>query len=313
MIVEENTLAGQASIDTVTAQSAAKSGARNRIARWERVSSLGGQIDSSAVQELLGSLGDEDPLISWAAGVALSRTGARLRRRARMGAPVWSRRTSELTFTGLFTLLSQGLEDADPRRRAATADALALWDHEPAVTSLLQAMRDSQPLVRASVTMALGHIGDKAAVDSLLSALFDPSFWVRRAAADALGAIGDLRAVSPLRQILTDSQPLVRASAVRALGHMRTARARKTLEHCTQDDDGAVRWYAARSLAHVGGVGSMPVLERLKENDDSVLFGQSTAEVAARAIDIIEKRERGLWQRLRRTFYAVHRRLQRAS
>ena len=37
------------------------------------------------------------------------------------------------------------------------------------------------------------------------------------------------------------------------------------------------------------------------------------ADMAARAIGLIEKRERGLWQRLRRTFYAVRRRLRPAS
>lgn len=280
------------------------------MARWARVSSLAGQISASAVQELLDCLSDHDPLVSWQARVALATTAARLRRRARTGMPVWNGQNRELTFSGLFALLCEGLEDTDPQRRAATADALALWGYEPAVSSLVRATRDSQPLVRASAATALGHIGDKSAVASLLSALSDPSMWVRRAAADALGAIGDPRGVPGLEQILADPQSLVRASAVRALGHMHTARARKALERCAQDGDSTTRWYSARGLARIGNVGSVPILQGLKE-DDATLFGQSTTDLATAAIEAIEKRERGLWKQLRRTFYTVRRRFQR--
>jgi len=54
----------------------------------------------------------------------------------------------------------------------------------------------------------------------------------------------------------------------------------------------------------------VPILEGLKE-DDATLFGQSTTDLATAAIEAIEKRERSLWQRLRRTFYTIRRRLQR--
>lgn len=198
MIEEQHLVASYAKTNVAAVGSPAKLRSDTPIVRCRQVSSLAGQISRSAVQELLDCLGDDDPLVSWQAGVALAETAACLRRRARVGMPVWDRGARELTFSRLFALLCRGLEDTDPQRRAATADALALWGYEPAVTSLVRAMKDGQPLVRTSAAMALGHIGDKSAVGALLSALFDPSMWVRRAAADALGAIGDPRAVSPL-------------------------------------------------------------------------------------------------------------------
>jgi len=312
MVKEGSIVASYSGTGAVTAPSAPSLPTVAPMARWEQVSSLAGEISSSAVQELLDCLSDHDPLVSWLAGVALARTAARLQRRARLGMPVWNGQNRELTFSRLFALLCGGLEDADPQRRAATADALALWGYEPAVSSLVRATRDSQPLVRASAATALGHIGDKSAVAPLLSALSDRSIWVRRAAADALGAIGDPRGVAALEQTLADSQPLVRASAVRALGHIHTARARKALGRCAQDGDSTTRWYSARGLARIGDVGSVPILEGLKE-DDATLFGQSTSDLATAAIEAIEKRERGLWKRLRRTFYTIRRRFQEKS
>jgi hypothetical protein len=91
---------------------------------------------------------------------------------------------------------------------------------------------------------------------------------------------------------------------------MHTARARKALERCAQDGDSTTRWYSARGLARIGNVGSVPILQGLKE-DDAALFGQSTTDLATAAIEAIEKRERGLWKQLRRTFYTIRGRFQR--
>ena len=303
-------MASHSGANAIAASSLPSRRASTPTARLAEVSSLAGEISCSAIRELLDRLADCDPLVSWAAGVALAETAGRLRRRARLGLSVWKSQNAELTFSGLLALVRGGLEDADPRRRAATADVLALCNYQPAVTSLARAMGDAQPLVRVNAAMALGHIGDKSVVAPLLSALSDPSIWVRRAAAEALGAISDPRGVPALEQALADSQPLVRASAVCALGHMPTTRARKALERCAQDGDSATRWYSARGLARIGKVSSVPILEGLKE-DDEALFGQSTNEVASAAIEAIEKRERGPWKRLRKAFYAMLRRWQR--
>lgn len=281
------------------------------LIRWQEASSLAGQMSWSAVQRLLDYLGDDHPFVRWQAGLALAETAARLRSRARLGFPVWSRQAPELTFSSLLMRLSQSLHDPDPGRRAATADALALWGHEVVANLLVEALeRDSDPQVRASIAMALGKIGDKTAVRALIVALSDTSIWVQRAAADALGAIAAPEAVSALEKAMQSGQPLLKSSIVCALGHMPTARAREILARCTEDEDSALRWYAARGLSVIGNTSSLPALQRLLD-DPTTLFGQPLADMAAAAIETIERRERGLVNWLRKQFFALRRLLER--
>jgi len=279
--------------------------------RVQEATALSGQVQSSAVQRLIGLLGDEHPLVRWQAGVSLANTAAQLRRRARSGASTWDRQAPELTYTGLLSLLRDGLQDSDPRRREATADTLGLLDHQVVVGFLIESLEDEEASVRASAAAALGRIGDRSAVDALIPGLSDPSIWVRRAAADALGAIADPSSVPALQLALADRHPLVRASAVCALGHINVARSREMLRRCCADPDATVRWYAARALGQVGDTGSLPALESLR-GDDTVLFGQSTGEVADLAMEAIERRESGPWHWLRKNLFALRRRLRRA-
>lgn len=278
--------------------------------RVQEAVALAGQIHSPAVQRLISLLGDEHPFVRWQAGVSLASTAAQLRQRARAGSPIWDRQSPELTYSGLLTLLRNGLQDSNPLRREATADMLGLLDHEVVVSFLIQSLEDHEAAVRASAAAALGRIADKSAASALIPALSDPSIWVRRAAADALGAIADPSSVPALQLALSDRHPLVRASAVCALGHINIARSREILEQCCADADATVRWYAARALGQVGNTGSLPALDRIR-GDDSVLFGQSTGEVADLAMEAIERRESGPWHWLRKNLFAMRRHLRR--
>lgn len=278
--------------------------------RVQEAASLAGQMQSSAVQRLIELLGDEHPFVRWQAGVSLANTAAHLRQRAHSGASTWSRQSPEITYSGLIALLRDGLQDSNALRREATADMLGLLDHEAVVEFLVQSLEDDEPAVRASAAAALGRIADKSAVDALIPSLSDPSIWVRRAAADALGAIADPSAVPALQLALSDRHPLVRASAVCALGHIRVARSREIVEQCCSDPDATVRWYAARALAKIGTAASLPALERVRR-DDTVLFGQSTGELADLAMETIERRESGPWHWLRKHWFVLRRRLRR--
>lgn len=280
------------------------------LARLKEAATLAGQISRPAVQKLLDYLGDEHPLVRWQAGIALAETASRLRRRARLGMPTWDRHAPELSFSGLLLILYRGLHDPDPRRRAATADALALWGHEAAVSYLIEALTDSDPTVRLSAASGLGKLRDRAAIEPLTKALEDPSLWVRRAAVDALGAIADPKAVPALQKALSDPEHLVRAGAVCALGHMESAKARDLLRQIACDGDAALRWYAARSLGYVGDVGALPVLQRLQD-DHTVFFGRSTAEVATEALVAIKRRCFGPWNAFRKAFGMLRHRLEK--
>lgn len=279
--------------------------------RVQEAASLAGHIQSSAVQRLIDLLGDEHPFVRWQAGVSLANSAAQLRQRARSGSSIWSRQSPELTYSGLVALLRDGLQDSNALRREATADMLGLLDHEVVVEHLVQSLEDKEASVRASAASALGRIADKSAADALIPSLSDPSIWVRRAAADALGAIADPSSVSALQLALADRHPLVRASAVCALGHIHVARSREIVEQCCSDPDATVRWYAARALVKIGSASSLSALEKVRR-DDTVLFGQSTGELADLAMEAIEHRESGPWHWLRKHWFALRRRLRRA-
>lgn len=279
------------------------------IDRWQRAAALAGDIRRDPIQELCDLLEDRHPFVRWEAGVALANTATRLQTRARLGLSIWNRRWRESTFAELLDLMRTSLQSPIPQRRAATADALGLWDHEGAVALLIPALEDSESLVRAGAATALGRIGDKAAVSALAFALKDSSVWVRRAAADALGAIGAPEAVPALQLALSDAQPLVLNSVICALGHLPTTKARRLLVQHARGDDPVVRWYVARSLATIGDASSLPALEHL-QGDDTELFGQPISDITESAIKRIKKRESGPWNQVRKTFYALRYRLE---
>jgi HEAT repeat protein len=278
---------------------------------WQEIANLAGKADRESVECLLTVLADKDPAARWQAGVALAQTAEHLRKRAHLGTSRPNSTTPNFAFTELLARMRQNLQAPDPVLRAATADAFALWDHEAAVSFLGQTLSDPEPAVRASVITALGHIGDVATVDWLIAGLADLSMWVRRAAADALGEMGARQAVGDLEHALADDQPLVRASVVAALGHMRSPKARQILERCTQDADLEIRWYAARSLGQIGDRASCAALADMRREQGVTLFGQTTAEVADHAIVAIEKRDRGLVNRVRRVLYTLIRLVRR--
>lgn len=269
---------------------------------------MAGDTRLDAVEGLLELLGDADPFVRWEAGVALAKTAARLRRRARLGLSVWRGSATESTLEGLLASMREGLQAADPTLRAGAADALGLWDREGTAAFILPLLEDEAPQVRACAAAALGKTWEGSSVSPLAAALGDPSVWVRRAAADALGAIGAPAAVPVLVEALSDSRPLVRRAAACALGRIRVTKSRKTLARCAFDDDPVVRWHAARGLSRIGNVSSLPALRHLLE-DETVLFERSTAEMAESAIEAVENREKGAWNWVRKRFYAIRHRL----
>lgn len=305
-------LSSQSSATAIGDRSLPEMADHEALRRWQEAVQLSGRLDQGAVRTLYAYLADEHPFVRWQAGVGLAQIAERLRRRAHLGAPLWTRQAPELTFSGLLMLMRQSLRDPNPLRRAATADSLGLWEHEAGVEFLIEALQDPDPSVRASVAAALGKIGDRAAVEPLIKALEDPSLWVRKAAADALGAIADPAAAPALQRLLAEEHPLTRAAAVAALGHISSAKAREILESCLHDPDPSIRWYAARGLGQIGGVGAIPALERLL-SDQAALFERTIGQVAQEAVEAITRRELGLFSRLRRQWQRIRKNLQGRS
>ena len=288
-------------------------GAGDEPEPWRVIAALGKRTDGEATERLIDHLGHPDPLIRWEAAQCLSRIAKVLRDRASKGLPIWNKQESVLTYSGLLQQVAQALHDENPLRRAAAADALALWNHEQAAACLLSAIGDEEPLVRVGVISALGKLYHEPAVSEISSALEDPSLWVRRAAADALGAIASPRAVGPLAKALGDPVPLVRASVVNSLGHIGTRQVRRTLEGCLQDEAAEVRWYAIRALSRIGNSSSWIRLQELSllSGQEETLFGRTIAEMAQAAIAEIEAREQGPLSQLRRFLFRLRKRSSR--
>jgi hypothetical protein len=160
-------------------------------------------------------------------------------------------------------------------------------------------------VVRTNAATGLGRLGDRAPVPQLIERLSDPSAWVRRAAAEALGHIGAHQAIPELGRLAMEDEELVATAAISALGHLPDPRSHRTLMACLEGEDAVRCWFALRSLVHIGDVSAIPALQRHAAAAD-VFFGQSLGELAASAIHSIERRQSGLWNRLRRAFYTLY-------
>ncbi|MBC7237606.1 MAG: HEAT repeat domain-containing protein [Chloroflexi bacterium] len=275
------------------------------LARWQRISALAERLERAAVKELLDYLGDDHPFVRWEAGRALWHIAQRVMSRSRLGRALRRGGDRDISFTQVLDLLAQQLASPKAERRVAAADAFGLWSHDRATYLLTQALTDEQPMVRASAATSLGRIGDRIAVPALIQCLDDPSLWVRRAAAEALGAIADPQALAKLGHMALEEEDLVAIAAISALGHLPYPRSRQILVECTEHENPTRRWYAARSLGQMGDVSSLPALRRLLPQQET-FFERSIGEVARSAIETIERRERGLWNMLRKSFYTLY-------
>jgi HEAT repeat protein len=275
------------------------------MARMERAQALAQQPDRKAVEELLLYLGDSHPFVRWEAETALAHIADHLQGRSRLLRTLGSQRNPDLSVSEMLTLLGEQLRAEDATRRASAATALGLWRHEQALQLLTEALADPYPLVRTNAATGLGRLGDRAPVPQLIQRLRDPSAWVRRAAAEALGHIGAPQAIPELSRLVREDEELVATAAISALGHLPDPRSHRTLMACLDGEDAVLRWFALRSLVHVGDVSAIPALQR-HTTDTDVFFGQSMGELAILAIHSIERRQRGLWNMMRRAFYTLH-------
>lgn len=289
-----NIVAGEAP-DAVAANSCDRP---DPVVRCEEIAACAGHIDRTAVESMVSSLSDADPMVRWEASLALARSAQCLQHPEDIGQVLTMGSSDAITLSELLEVMRQGLAAPDATQRAAFAEALARWPHPTAVTLLEQSLKDESAEVRAAAASGLGQLGALESTDELIAALADTSLWVRRAAADALGAIGDRRATAPLVEMARQGPVLTRTAALAALGRLPGKEAREVLQASLSDPQGEVRWQAARSLEAVGTSVSLPALEGVL-NDSFTVFGRSVGQVALSAIQAIGQREQGRWHALR--------------
>lgn len=176
--------------------------------------------------------------------------------------------------------------------RATVCWALARFQDERVLPSLLEALKNSDAVLRGEAARALGTLGSPQAFEPLLKAAHeDANVEVRQAAIYALNLLGDERAVEPLIALLTDRKEdeKVRGMAAEALAHQMDRRAISPLIDALRDASVEVRFWAAFALGELGDPQALPELERLAATDEAVLPGWwSVSKEAASAIQRIK-------------------------
>lgn len=163
-----------------------------------------GQISNvSSLPTLIQLLEDPHPKIRSQALVALSMSGIDL---ISLDMPILNGTHEELrereAMMQSLQTLAQKIQHHDPQVRAATAQALALWQSEATAELLMAALQDSQPDVRAQAARSLGQLSlsntgasnskfpqMKKTQTALLTLLQDENVKVKLAAVKALGAL----------------------------------------------------------------------------------------------------------------------------
>lgn len=164
-------------------------------ARYQAILALGRAGIHRAVDVILPSLEDNDPMVRYAAIGALSE--------------IATERSDEVG-----AAIEPLLEDPDSLVRSEAAEALGVLRHTPASPALEQVLlEDPDATARASAAEALGALGDRSALASLLIAFGDDDGPVRSYVAWAIGMIGDPAGLQPLRhQLQTETWPNARTS-----------------------------------------------------------------------------------------------------
>ena len=152
--------------------------------------------DSKGIEELIGDLQNETPLVRWQAAEQLGRS-----RDALAVAP-----------------LIEALGDVDAGVRKEAIEALGEIGDRRAVKPLGKMLDDREEFVRLHALGALEKIGGDEALGLITAALQNANPLVRVEAAASLGRIGDTRAVGPLDAVAEyDARPYVRFAARQAL------------------------------------------------------------------------------------------------
>jgi HEAT repeat protein len=133
--------------------------------------------DTTAVEALIGALGDSSKIVRRNLALALGAT------RDPRAVP---------------QLCKQATTDEDAGSRSTAAAALGDIADAAAVNTLIGLLTDSDDSVRLNAAKSLGKLKDSRAVTPLVSCLEDRKYGVRGTAIEALGAIGDPAAVEPL-------------------------------------------------------------------------------------------------------------------
>jgi HEAT repeat protein len=187
--------------------------------------------------------------------------------------------------------------DADPRVRAAAADALGRFvllreynripekQGDLIHSALLATIRSAnEPLdVRRRAVEALAYWGGDMMRDVIANAYADDDAEMRASAIAAMGRSADNYWSRQVFAELDSPEAPMRFNAARAAGELELKSAVKRLVELIDDPDPEVRSAAIASLGQIGGNAARAALEETIESEDDVL-----APLAQEALDELE-------------------------
>ncbi|MBN1672269.1 MAG: HEAT repeat domain-containing protein [Kiritimatiellae bacterium] len=263
------TLRGAAAGAAGGGRAAAQQAILQKYARHDAAEKLGKLKDARAVQPLLETLRDPDPLLRKQCAQALGTIGDRAAvgplsklledsdPRARFGAAAGLYRLGQPTAGRLIEFLRTA---QDENLRAEAAAVLGAGQETGAAAAVIAALQDRAPMVRHAAATALAAIKPPAAVGPLTDLLAAQDDELVKRAVQALVAIGDARAVEPLIKLLATQSPYSRSrgAAIEALGALGDPRATDPLAALLKDDP-----HKSAAAAALGTLGTAPAVRAL--------------------------------------------------
>lgn len=179
-------------------------------------------------------------------------------------------------------------KDAEPRVKAAAAEALGLLGTSSLVDVLLGYFDTDEPIIRNSVVRAILRLADDDTVEGIAVYLKHMDKRVRILAAYALGQLKSKRATDYLLQALNDDTFAVREAVAKALGDLGDTKASESLIKAASEPQRFPLMWVIDSLGKIGGSAAIPlIMKTLKGYEAEVR--EVSAEVLGklRAIEAI--------------------------
>src|SRR5258708_2978156 len=210
----------------------------NEIVRQEMTKVLG-EIDGSAMLDLLAALWDEHWCINEEAQRSLRRIGKPVVPELLATLQMALQDKNESLIATVAEILGQigdlrsvhillatlNIEDDEYGYLGSVAAEALKQIGEPAVPELIAALQNENERVRRIIVHVLGQIGGALVIDALLATIQDKSESVRKGVVEALGNIGGVQAVEALLTASKDKCIGIRAEVVKALGKIEGPRA----------------------------------------------------------------------------------------
>jgi len=173
--------------------------------------------------------------------------------------------------------------DADPKRRAAAANALGEFLAAPGAEACATAIaQDGDPTVRAAAASALGRLNTEGR-GGLTKALGDVDARVKLAGLASAGRVNDFTDIASVAKLTGDGDAAVRRRAAEVLGAMKAVDAVDGLTALLNDSDAEVRNSAAYALGQLHAASARGALDNLSKNDPNGLV-RDTAAIALRRL-----------------------------